>query len=304
MKYNKFFNVIVLFLSVFTFTDASVQPCILKVSSSEFVFYSVEKQVKIQLCRVEGGNLTIIDEFIPKFPDNEVIIKGFSPNGKQYLSAKYNLIGKIGDKYYFQVSKMKKIIEYDRVKKSITQRFAPYPKILKRISAAKNSIVLSSDMVMPDRSKNLCSDKYFIKKDHSWVDELCFGVGRNLMFDLDFPDTVIYEGGNLAAIYFSKASELSVYNIDKGELIEKFIVARNHTAFKEKGNKREFLFEVKDHLYLLNFSKGELFVFKLKEKEWQLINKIPGSFQSGILLDKHGIFLIQGGKIEIKKIDI
>jgi len=304
MKFNKLTLTAIILLAGFALLHASVQPQIVKVSGNRFLFYTIDNQnhANIDLFKIENGSLKRLDSFSPKFPEKDLIVKGVAPDGSQYSGPKYQLLGSVDGRYYFCIPDMPKILEYDRAGHVITERFTPFPKIMKSVSKAGDSIIISSNMVLAPPRARPCENKHFVKKSKEWKDEGCFGVGRNLLLEMDFPDTAVSGDGKLTAIYFPKASELSLFDIATGKLKEKYKIARNHSFLKDKKYKLEFLFEIKGGYFLVKILDDAVVIFKLHKKEWRLAEKIPGRFQQVILLENHAV-LLHEGKLDVKELD-
>lgn len=279
------------------------KPTLLKRSGDEFVFYSVDGNTPgIKIYKVEGGKPKVTDSFSPDFPGDNTIVKKTSPDGRQYFTAKCNLIGTAGNEFYFLNIFTRKVSVYSREKATFEEKIVRYPRMLNRVYPVSGSLLFTATAVMFPRKRTPCEDKYFVIKDQSFKDVLCFGTGKDIIKEKDFPLTTVFDKGKRAAIYFTKSGEISVYATGKGDLIEKYIVDPSELLKIGERGKRERLFGNHHQAALLKMTKDKAALFLMEGKKWKMNRVVDGCFQTGVILDRCIVLIEQGGEIVVKEI--
>lgn len=293
---------LMLLANILTANPVNVVPVLLESSGNEFVYYSFEGNTPgLKVYRADRGVLTVIDSFSPVFPGEEAFIRKTSPDGRQYNTPRFSLIGRNGPEFYFLDVLTRKVSVYNSKEGTLNEKIVLYPRMLHRVYPGNGTLIFTATAIMFPGKNDPCEDKYFIAKDPSFKDVFCFGTGRDMIKEKDFPITVVFDKGKRAAIYFTKSGEISIYETDKGNLEEKYIVGFSELSKIGEPVKGERLFGCLDRPVLLKTANDKTALFSLEGKEWKVKQVVSGAFQAGVVLEGFMVFVDNGGVLVVKE---
>ncbi|MCP4216033.1 MAG: hypothetical protein GY765_15385 [bacterium] len=277
-----------------------VRPKILKVSDNEFVLTRIENNsLKLEgfECLDKPHSKYIIT---PQFPEKELTKTKMSPMGEPRTRSLYRFIGKVKNDFYFIHTLTRKVVVYNQASKKMESKIVLYPKLIGRIDAVGDSLLISAHTVLFLRVRVKCEDKYFIKKSISFDDQLCFGTGKDMMAKAGSPFTVVFDKGKKAGIYFPKGGEFSFYNTEDGSLVDKYVVPQIQITQSAKLHRAKLFFSFGCPGFL-KVTEESASIFQLVEKRWVQKERFQGNYIDCVVTDKFVILLTKEGEIVAKK---